>query len=56
MDQDWIHTPQGNWLYTVDDYCGIIVNLGSTWSARIEDKHTVYPADVTFPTRADAQG
>ncbi len=55
MDQQWIRTPQGNWLYAVDAYCGIVIDLDGTWSARIEDKDVIHPANVTFLTQADAQ-
>ena len=55
MEQQWIPTPQGNWLYALDSYCGIVVDLGSSWSARIEDNDTIYPANVTFLTQTDAQ-
>ncbi len=55
MEQQWIRTSQGNWLYPSGLYCGVVVDLGHTWSARIEDNDTIYPADVTFPGREDAQ-
>ena len=55
MEREWIHTPQGNWLYAVDSYCGVVVDLGSAWAARIEDNDAIYPANVTFPSHVDAQ-
>jgi hypothetical protein len=55
MEQQWIHTPQGNWLYAVDSYCGVVADVGSSWAARIEDNTTVYPANVTFLSREEAQ-
>ncbi len=55
IENHWIHTPQGNWLYAADPYCGIVVDLGGTRLARIEDSEVIHPADVTFLIQADAQ-
>jgi len=55
MERQWIQTPQYNWLYPSNAYCGIVLDLGGTWSARIENSEVIHPAGVTFLTQADAQ-